>query len=744
MKRAKLAGAKKQPVARQYARVQTKLLLCAPQRLNVEHPNKGLNYDHSRFVNRSKYYESPDNFHQWLVGFTDGDGSFTISRLAPGKWTLFFKLSQSTYNLRILYFIKKQLGVGSVYLETGGNKGDFRIRDRKVIGSIILPIFDKYPLLTAYQSWSYERFKKAYYILENQTLNGEGGYFLPAKYSPAQLDTILNLLLNSKFPEDPSLVSPVVYSHLNPTKSKYDEILSFISIPWLIGFVESKAIFSIGSAASSGGLQDNKFSLVFTLELNHHHPDDKLLLQLIKRILHIKSSVRYSKYNSYVLETRNSRAISNIINLFTNKFRGMKSLNFKLWSRAYLRLNNQTKIRKISIILTKVNNKFIINSGRATSLNNYRRAVRFNTSSNIQGMILTKRMYSTTGQNNKINPVVVYSISNSLDRERIIQENKNKSGIYRWTNNLNGKSYVGSSINLSKRFNQYFSPKLLSNRRYISLINQALLKYKVDNFSLEILEYCAKESVLDREQLYLNLLKPKYNIYLKAGSPMGFKHSEKSRAIMKTLAERRRHSKETRLKIGASLKGRVLLAETLAKMVNNRTNYKHSDATKEKLRAKLLGRKFSQETKDKMAISQIGHRHSEETIAKLKKSSYTKEAVEIFDTETGLKTTYESKSEAAKAMGVSMPTISNHIKGTHKKLLKKRYQIVRQDTLAGADLEKSLNFRKTPLEVLDIETGIKTTYGSKAEAGEALGVTTATLRKYIKSQELLKNRFKLN
>jgi hypothetical protein len=64
LKRAKLAGAKKLPVARQYAWVQTKLLLCAHQGLNVEHPNKGLNYDHSRFVNRSKYYESPDNFHQ--------------------------------------------------------------------------------------------------------------------------------------------------------------------------------------------------------------------------------------------------------------------------------------------------------------------------------------------------------------------------------------------------------------------------------------------------------------------------------------------------------------------------------------------------------------------------------------------------------------------------------------------------------------------------------------------------------
>lgn len=103
-------------------------------------------------VRSTKYYENKDNFlacGQWLVGFTDGDGSFSIIRVAKGKWTLFFKLTQSTYNLRILYYIKNQLGVGSVHIDSNCDKGDFRIRDRKTIGSIILPIFDKYPLLTS-------------------------------------------------------------------------------------------------------------------------------------------------------------------------------------------------------------------------------------------------------------------------------------------------------------------------------------------------------------------------------------------------------------------------------------------------------------------------------------------------------------------------------------------------------------------------------------------------------------------
>lgn len=64
-----------------------------------------------------------EEFKQWLVGMTDGDGSFSILR-QNDKWTLTFKISQNTYNLRALYYIKQQLGVGSVSVES--NKDDRR------------------------------------------------------------------------------------------------------------------------------------------------------------------------------------------------------------------------------------------------------------------------------------------------------------------------------------------------------------------------------------------------------------------------------------------------------------------------------------------------------------------------------------------------------------------------------------------------------------------------------------------
>ena len=61
-----------------------------------------------------------------------------------------------------------------------------------------------------------------------------------------------------------------------------------------------------------------------------------------------------------------------------------------------------------------------------------------------------------TGQGSSINsPVKIYDVLN--DKTQILKENNNKSGIYRWINIDNGKSYVGSSVNLKERFVSYYN-----------------------------------------------------------------------------------------------------------------------------------------------------------------------------------------------------------------------------------------------------------------------------------------------
>lgn len=75
------------------------------------------------------------------------------------------------------------------------------------------------------------------------------------------------------------------------------------------------------------------------------------------------------------------------------------------------------------------------------------------------------------------------------DKIDILKDNKGKSGIYRLTNKNNGKSYIGSSVNLNKRLREYFNIKYLELNLSMRIC-RALLKYGYSNFQLEILEYC--------------------------------------------------------------------------------------------------------------------------------------------------------------------------------------------------------------------------------------------------------------
>ena len=60
-------------------------------------------------------------------------------------------------------------------------------------------------------------------------------------------------------------------------------------------------------------------------------------------------------------------------------------------------------------------------------------------------------------------PVVTYSDA-FLNKSIILKEFKNKAGIYRWVNKVNGNTYIGSSVNLSRRFKVYYDFSYLSVR----------------------------------------------------------------------------------------------------------------------------------------------------------------------------------------------------------------------------------------------------------------------------------------
>jgi group I intron endonuclease len=65
-----------------------------------------------------------------------------------------------------------------------------------------------------------------------------------------------------------------------------------------------------------------------------------------------------------------------------------------------------------------------------------------------------------------------------------------------------------------------------------SAIYSSILKYGISKFKLEILEYCSPKKCIKLEQKHINLFKPEYNLLKIAGSLLGFKHSDESRAKM--------------------------------------------------------------------------------------------------------------------------------------------------------------------------------------------------------------------
>lgn len=279
-------------------------------------------------------------------------------------------------------------------------------------------------------------------------------------------------------------------------------------------------------------------------------------------------------------------------------------------------------------------------------------------------------------------PVITYE-NTDLQKFQILKENKKKSGVYAWINNINKKTYIGSSVNLSRRLAEYYSlPWLIKNRM---LINKSLMKNGFSNFSLQILEYCDPENCIEKEQYYINLLKPDYNLLKVAGSLLGFKHLEETKAWMKgrkVSAETRAkiskanigktHSTETRQKISAAMKnenhpmyGKTLTNETRAKMAAAKKGENNS----------RFGKTLSEETKKKLSIAKMGEKNPMFGKSRVRPegAGIPSQRISVMDILKNENTEYDSLSAAAKALGISYPTISNYIRTKQKNPYKKRF-----------------------------------------------------------------------
>lgn len=138
------------------------------------------------------------------------------------------------------------------------------------------------------------------------------------------------------------------------------------------------------------------------------------------------------------------------------------------------------------------------------------------------------------------------------------------TGVYKIKNIINEKQYVGSSSeHIPKRWRLH-NRMLRNNNHHSVYLQRAWNKHGKNNFVFEIIEYCSPEICLDREQFYIDLLKPEYNICLDARSPKGRIVSEKTREKLRIKFSGKNnpfygktHSKESLKMMSDSLKGKL-------------------------------------------------------------------------------------------------------------------------------------------------------------------------------------------
>lgn len=95
-----------------------------------------------------------------------------------------------------------------------------------------------------------------------------------------------------------------------------------------------------------------------------------------------------------------------------------------------------------------------------------------------------------------------------------------KSGIYLIKNVINGKLYVGSSSHLTNRWSSH-RVSLRENTHCNKKLQNGYNKYGAEAFTYSILELCEIDQLLTKEQYWMDLLNPWYNILKVAGRTTG-------------------------------------------------------------------------------------------------------------------------------------------------------------------------------------------------------------------------------
>lgn len=203
-----------------------------------------------------------------------------------------------------------------------------------------------------------------------------------------------------------------------------------------------------------------------------------------------------------------------------------------------------------------------------------------------------------------------------------------RSGIYEIVNTLNGKRYIGSAACFRKRWKIHVL-HLERGTHHSKHLQASWVKHGKDAFKFNILIECARVNLILYEQIAFDALRPQFNVALVAGSCLGVRRSDATRAKLSasklgnTHTRGYKHRPESIAKLSESKKGNTHTrgkkrsAEAVAKTAAAHRGMKRSPETRAKIAAKALGRKRSAESIERGAAKLRGRPASPESVAHL-------------------------------------------------------------------------------------------------------------------------------
>jgi group I intron endonuclease len=148
------------------------------------------------------------------------------------------------------------------------------------------------------------------------------------------------------------------------------------------------------------------------------------------------------------------------------------------------------------------------------------------------------------------------------------------TGIYEIRNTKNGRRYIGSAVNVSKRWRDHIR-QLEDGRHHSRFMQRCWNKNGSDCFIFRVLLACEKNDLLMYEQRAIDTIQPQYNSAPKAGSQLGLKMSDEAKAKMAAAARRTKnftgctHSEETKRRISEKKRGVKQNPDVVAKRASS-------------------------------------------------------------------------------------------------------------------------------------------------------------------------------